>query len=117
MDTGTRRELVDSEYAARRADCERAARVLGVAALRDAELADLDRLDDPLLVRRARHVIGENERTLAAAEAMRAGDVAELGRLMSASHASLRDDYEVTGPALDAIVPSPRSDPSASVPA
>lgn len=103
MDTGTRRELVDSEYAARRADCERAAEILGVSALRDATAADLDRLDDEQLLMRARHVIGENQRTLDAAEAMRAGDATTLGELMSASHASLRDDYHVTSPALDAI--------------
>ena len=103
MDTGTRRELVDSEYAARRADCERAAEILGVAALRDATVDDLTKLDDEQLLMRARHVIGENQRTLDAAEAMRAGDAAALGELMSQSHASLRDDYHVTSPALDAI--------------
>ncbi len=103
MDTGTRRELVDSEYAARRADCERAAAQIGVDALRDATMTDLDRLSDEQLRMRARHVIGENQRTLDAAEAMQAGDAATLGALMSASHASLRDDYHVTSPALDAM--------------
>ena len=103
MDTGTRRELVDSEYAARRADCERAAKIIGVSALRDATTADLALLDDEQLLMRARHVVGENQRTLDAAEAMRAGDAVALGELMSASHASLRDDYHVTSPALDAI--------------
>ena len=111
MDTGTRRQLVDSEYASRRADCERAAAALGVGALRDVSLADVARLEDPLLQRCARHVVSENERTLAAAEAMRLGDAVETGRLMSASHDSLRDDYEVTGPALDAIVDIARSQP------
>ena len=111
MDTGTRRQLVDSEYASRRSDCERAAAALGVGALRDASLADVARLEDPLLQRRTRHVVSENERTLAAAEAMRLGDAVEMGRLMSASHDSLRDDYEVTGPALDAIVDIARSQP------
>jgi galactokinase len=104
MDTGTRRELVDSEYAARQADCQAAAKALGVAALRDATLDQLAALTDDILVRRARHVIAENQRTLDAAQAMRDGDVTELGLLMNASHASLRDDYEVSGPALDRIV-------------
>ncbi|MEM7093155.1 MAG: galactokinase [Actinomycetota bacterium] len=103
MDTGTRRKLVDSEFAARRATCERAAAELGVDALRDATIDRLAELDDTLLVRRARHVISENDRTLAAAEAARNGNAVELGRLMSESHASLHHDFEVTGPATDAI--------------
>ena len=104
MDTGTRRELVDSEYAARRLDCEAAAAALGVAALRDATLDQLADIDNERVHRRARHVITENERTLAAARAMDRDDPDELGRLMSESHTSLRDDYDVSGPALDAIV-------------
>ena len=106
LDTMTRRELVDSAYADRRAACERAARWLSVAALRDAELHELERMPAELAVerRRARHVITENERTLAAADAMEAGDADALGALMNASHLSLRDDYEVSGPALDAMV-------------
>ena len=104
MDTGTRRELVDSEYAARREDCRRACDELKVAALRDATLGDIGRLDEPRLHRRARHVVTENHRTLEAASAMTAGDAHRLGELMTESHESLRDDYEVSGPALDAIV-------------
>ena len=104
MDTGTRRELVDSEYAARRADCITAAATLGVAALRDATLDQVGALNDKRIRRRALHVISENTRTLDAAAAMRAGNTAELGRLMNESHASLRDDYDVSGPALDRIV-------------
>ncbi len=105
MDTGTRRELVESEYADRQQTCERVAAALGVAALRDAGLADLDRLDDDAIGRRrARHVITENRRTVDAAAALRSGDADELGRLMTASHRSLRDDYQVSGPALDHIV-------------
>ena len=71
-------------------------------------MADLDRLDPSDLVgrRRARHVITENERTLEAAAALEAGDHPRVGALMSASHISLRDDYEVSGPALDAAVES-----------
>lgn len=104
MDTGTRRELVDSEYKARRADCEAAAAALGVAALRDATIDQLGELSDERVHRRARHVITENQRTLDAAAAMTSGAAAELGALMNASHTSLRDDYEVSGPALDHIV-------------
>ncbi len=111
MDTRTPRALVNSAYNERRAECERAAEALGVVALRDAGLADLaraaDRLD-PVVLKRARHVISENERTLAAAAAMRAGDAAALGRLMNASHDSLRDDYEVTSHTLDTMVNSAR---------
>ncbi|MDE0320571.1 MAG: galactokinase [Acidimicrobiaceae bacterium] len=113
LDTVTRHELVDSAYADRRAACERAARWLSVAALRDAELDELERMPAELAVerRRARHVITENERTLAAAAAMDAGDAAAFGALMNASHASLRDDYEVSGQALDAMVQIAHSSP------
>lgn len=106
LDTMTRRELVDSAYADRRASCERAAKWLSVAALRDADLHELERMPSELAVerQRARHVITENERTLAAADAMEAGAAEALGALMNASHASLRYDYEVSGPALDAMV-------------
>ncbi|MCY3607842.1 MAG: galactokinase [Acidimicrobiaceae bacterium] len=106
LDTMTRRELVDSAYADRRAACERAASWLSRAALRDAWLDDLKLLPAELVVerRRAKHVITENERTLAAAAAMDAGRAEALGALMNASHVSLRDDYEVSGPALDAMV-------------
>ena len=111
MDTKTPRGLVNSAYHQRRAECEQAAEMLGVPALRDADLAGLERQADalgPVVFRRARHVISENERTLLAAEAMRAGDAVELGRLMSASHDSLRDDYEVTSHTLDTMVDSAR---------
>ena len=106
LDTMTRRELVDSAYADRRAACERVASWLSRGALRDAWLDELEQLPADLVVehRRARHVITENERTLAAATAMDAGDAEALGALMNASHVSLRDDYEVSGPALDAMV-------------
>ena len=111
MDTGTRRRLVDSQYAARRRDCAAACDVLGIDALRDATIDDLVRITDERVRRRARHVITENARTLDAAAAMKAGDPGAVGRLMSASHASLRNDYEVSGPALDAIVETARRSP------
>ena len=105
LDTGTRRGLVDSEYAARRAACERVAAALGVPALRDATIADLDTIElDPTDRRRAHHVISENERTVEAAAAAARGDVDRLGTLMDASHESLHTDFEVTGPAPDAAV-------------
>lgn len=107
MDTMTRRELVDSEFSARTATCMRAAELLGVAKLRDvADPADLSALaaDHPLEYRRASHVVAEDARTLAAAEAMAAGDAGRLGELMNASHASLRDLYEVSSEALDRMV-------------
>lgn len=107
LDTATRRGLVDSAYNERRAQCEEAARYFGAAALREVDLARLASRPaglDELTYRRARHVVSENERTLQAARAMQNGDAPELGRLMDASHTSLRDDFEVSSPALDAMV-------------
>jgi galactokinase len=107
LDTATRRGLVDSAYNERRGQCEAAARQLGVPALRDVTIEQFQRSADALdavVRRRARHVITENQRTLRAADAMRRGDAAGLGRLMGESHRSLRDDYEVSGDALDAMV-------------
>jgi galactokinase len=95
--SGVERALAGSAYAERRSACERAASRLGVAALRDATLADVG--DDP----RARHVVSENQRVQEAAEALRAGDVDRLGALLRASHASLRDDFEVSTPELDLL--------------
>ena len=107
MDTATRRGLVDSAYNERRAQCEAAAAFFGVPALRDVTpdifLAREQELD-ATTARRARHVVTENARTLAAADAMARGDSITLGRLMNASHQSLRDDFEVSSAALDAIV-------------
>jgi len=107
LDTATRRGLVDSAYNERRAQCEAAARFFGVLALRDVSVAQFqaqaDRLDD-LTRRRARHVVTENDRTLRAAEAMRRGNAAGLGRLMNDSHASLRDDFEVSTDELNSMV-------------
>jgi galactokinase len=107
LDTATRRGLVDSAYNERRAQCEAAARIFGVPALRDVSVEQLKaraRQLDPITLRRARHVVTENARTLAAAQAMRDGNALQLGRLMSASHVSLRDDFEVSSPELNAIV-------------
>jgi galactokinase len=105
--SGIARGLVDGAYNERRAQCEAAARHYGVAALRDLDgerlLADCEGLD-PVAFRRARHVVTENARTLAAAEALAKGDLARLGALMAASHASMRDDFEITLPAIDRLV-------------
>ncbi|MCC6681176.1 MAG: galactokinase [Phycisphaeraceae bacterium] len=99
--------LVNGEYARRRAGCEAAAKVLGVDLLRDAELLQLeahrDKLDD-VTYRRARHVIGEIARTRAAAHLLQQRDYAGFGKLMVQSHASLRDDYEVSCPQVDVLV-------------
>jgi len=106
LDTATRRELVDSAYNERRAQCETAARFFGAPALRDVSAAQYEASAaglDSVTQRRARHVITENARTLAAVEAMRRGDAVALGKLMDASHASLRDDFEVSSAALDAM--------------
>jgi len=114
LDTATRRGLVDSAYNERRAQCESAARFFGVHALRDVTRAAFEAKAsglDELTRRRARHVITENERTLQAVDAMRRGDATALGRLMDASHESLRDDFEVSSPALDAIVQCARRQP------
>jgi galactokinase len=100
---GGPRRLVGSPYAERRAQCEAAAKVVGP--LRDvASVSALDVLDDDVLRRRARHVVTENARVLSCADALRRGDTVAAGALMTASHASLRDDFEVSTDALDAAV-------------
>jgi galactokinase len=107
LDTRAGHRLVDGAYADRRAACEAAAAVLGVPALRDATPeqveAAAEALGDPGL-RRARHVVTENARVLEAVAWLRSGDLDRLGPLLAASHASLRDDYEVSSPELDTAV-------------
>jgi galactokinase len=99
---------VDGEYGARRRSCEEAARTLGVPALRDVAAADLDdalaRLDDEVVRRRVRHVVTENQRVLDTVAVLRSGRVREIGPLMTASHASMRDDFEITVPEVDVAV-------------
>jgi galactokinase len=111
-DTGVKHELASTEYNRRREECEEGVRLLaeqieGVRSLRDIAPADLDEygcyLPD-VIARRCRHVVGENERTLCAADALKHNDAAEVGRLMFDSHRSLRDDYEVSCPELDVLV-------------
>jgi galactokinase len=107
INTNVKHELTGGEYAKRRAQCEQAAKTLGVASLRDADGDMLERARgkmDPVAFRRARHVIGEIERTIHAAEGVRASNWPTVGQLMYASHSALRDDYEVSCPELDAVV-------------
>jgi galactokinase len=107
IDTRVTHRLTGSPYAERRRSCERAAAALGVPALRDLSLADLeaaaDRLDDETF-RRARHVVTENARVLEVVALLRQGDVAAIGPALAGSHRSLRDDYEVSCPELDVAV-------------
>ena len=107
INTNVKHELSGGEYAHRRAQCETATKILGVPSLRDATAAELEcarsKMDLPVF-RRARHVIGEIERTLDAAAGIRNANGRSVGQLMYASHYSLRDDYEVSCEALDAVV-------------
>ncbi|MFD6161248.1 galactokinase [Nocardia sp. NPDC060256] len=106
IDTGQPHEHVDGGYAERRAQCEAAAAELGVPALRDIDaVAALDRIADEVLRRRARHVVTENARVLTVAKELRSGaDPRTIGPVLTQGHASLRDDFEVSTPALDAAV-------------
>ena len=111
MDTSTRRGLVDSAYNERRSQCEEAARYFGVKALRDVSVKEFEERRGKKEVneavwRRARHIITENQRVLDAIKAMHAGDIKTVGKLFNESHASLRDDFEVTNEALNQIVES-----------
>ena len=108
VDTGARHSLADGSYAERRAECEQAALRLGLSSLRDVEpdpeLEVLSRLDDPTLRRRARHVVTENARVLRVAAMLADGRLEAIGPLLTASHESLRDDFEVSSPELDTAV-------------
>lgn len=102
--SGIERGLVDGEYNLRRQQCEAAARHFGVSALRDLDVLPPASGLEPVAYARARHVVGENARTLAASDALRTGDTAILGRLMAESHAAMRDDFQITLPAIDRLV-------------
>jgi galactokinase len=108
VDTRVAHSLADGEYGKRRASCERAARLLAVPQLRDIAIGELpavlERLPDDELRRRVRHVVTENDRVVSTVELLRAGRVADIGDLLTASHASLRDDYDVSCPELDLAV-------------
>jgi galactokinase len=107
INSKVRRGLVESAYNERREQCEAAARHFGVPALRDVDLALLESKGkelDELTFRRARHVITENARVEQAVQALAAGDLVRMGELMEASHASMRDDFEITVPPIDHLV-------------
>ena len=107
INTNVKHELSGGEYAERRAQCEEAARNLGVKSLRDVTVEQLEKAKSKmrdLVYRRARHVIGEISRTVRAAGSVRQSDWPAVGQLMYASHVALRDDYEVSCPELDAVV-------------
>jgi len=115
MDTSTRRGLVGSAYNERRAQCEAAAEIFGVPALRDVGMEEFKAESGKLaaaVMRRARHILTENQRVLQAVAAMRAGEVRKLGKLFDESHASLRDDFEVTNDALNQIVAAAGAQPA-----
>ncbi|GIF24397.1 galactokinase [Actinoplanes tereljensis] len=99
---------VDGEYGARRKSCEEAAQILGVPALRDVTLDDLEdalgKLDDEVMRRRVRHIVTEDQRVLDTVELLRAGRTRDIGPLLTASHASMRDDFEITVPQVDIAV-------------
>src|SRR5690606_14725947 len=105
--SGVKRGLVDSEYNQRRKQCETAAAYFGKRSLREVNLAQLlaaqTYLDD-LSFRRARHVLTENSRTLIAADALSRADMGLLSKVMAESHASMRDDFEITTPEIDKLV-------------
>jgi galactokinase len=105
VNTNAPHRHVDGEYATRRRTCEEAAAFLGVPALRDVtDLSVLDKLPDAVSRRRVRHVVTENQRVLDTVDLLHAGRVTEIGPLMTASHASMRDDYEITVPEVDTAV-------------
>ena len=110
VDSRVHHEHAGGEYGARRRSCEQACAELGVPALRDVSVDDLGsalgRLSDDVLRRRVRHVVTEDVRTRATVAGLRAGDWAAVGAAMTASHASMRDDYEISCPELDVLVAS-----------
>ena len=107
VDSNVQRNLVDGEYNERRSRCEEVAKALNVQALRDLTLAELQAAEhhlNPVSFRRARHVITENQRTVEMVDALADKNVPRISALMAASHASMRDDFEITVPAIDTLV-------------
>ena len=107
INSNVRHALVDGQYRTRREQCEAAAAHFGATALRDVELTQLqsaERALDPVVYQRARHVISENQRTLDLVAALSTGNSGPISRLMAQSHASMRDDFEITVPEIDALV-------------
>ncbi len=108
VDTRVTHALTDGSYGSRREECAAAADRLGVATLRDADLDAVEALEDDLLRRRARHVVTENERVRSTVAALGRGDWTEVGRLLDASHRSMRDDFEISCVELDLVVSTAR---------
>ncbi|MCA6222126.1 galactokinase [Photorhabdus antumapuensis] len=107
INSNKKRELVGSEYNIRRTQCEQAAALFGVKALRDVTIDEFEKRIselDGIVAKRARHVITENERTLLAAKALAEGDMPLIAELMAQSHQSMRDDFEITVPEIDTLV-------------
>ena len=112
--TKTKHDLADGEYNKRRSECEEVANMLGKHSLRDVSLSDIEKMPPQMptaLKKRARHVVTENARVLAAVNALRKGDLVEAGELIDRSHASLRDDFQVSCPELDMMVSCARRQP------
>ena len=111
VDTKVEHSHATGGYRDRREACERGAEAMGVSALRDLASSDLPRAEqllDEVTYRRVRHIVTEDERVVASVEALRSGDLTEFGRLMYASHDSMRDDFEISVPQLDAVVEAAR---------
>ncbi|WP_158784696.1 galactokinase [Pantoea sp. BAV 3049] len=107
INSNFRRSLVGSEYNTRRQQCETGARFFTQTSLRDVDLNKFKAVEnelDPVVAKRVRHVLTENARTLEAADALAKGDLARMGALMAESHASMRDDFEITVPPIDMLV-------------
>ncbi|MBQ0266719.1 MULTISPECIES: galactokinase [Providencia] len=107
INSNKQRGLVGSEYNTRRQQCEEAANLFGVKALRDVtfdEFLQKQHQLSPIVAKRAKHVISENERTLAAAKALTQNDLLQLSELMAQSHISMRDDFEITVQEIDTLV-------------
>lgn len=107
INSNVQRGLVGSEYNTRREQCEAAARFFGVKALRDVDLPSFEARKiglDPVVARRARHIITDSQRAIDLAATLKTGDLASIGQLMADSHASMRDDFEITVPPVDALV-------------
>lgn len=109
VDTQAPHRIVDGHYAARRRSAEQAAAELGVPSLREASLAQVERLTDPVLRKRARHVVTEIARVRNVVALLESGRVRDIGPLLYASHTSLREDLEVSSPELDCVVDAARA--------
>ena len=107
INSNFKRTLVGSEYNTRREQCEAGARYFNKPALRDVTLTEFSQHEDkldPLVAKRVRHILTENQRVLEAANALASGDLVRMGQLMADSHASMRDDFEITVPQIDTLV-------------